>query len=276
VSSAALGLTLASAFVHAAWNLALARARDAEAAMAVVLVLALGVWALPAALLGGVSAAAAPYIAASAVLELAYFALLAAAYRRAELSVVYPVARGAAPVLLVVAAAAGLGGAVGAAQVAGVVLIAGGIVAVRGPRGGGDVAARDLALAVGVGACIAAYTLVDREGVRHAAPVPYLWLVLVGPAVVYAGAMARLKGAPALRAELTPGAGLAAVGILGAFALALAALREAPAAAVGAVRETSVVIAVAAAGLLLGERVGARRLAGATVVVAGIAFVALG
>jgi drug/metabolite transporter (DMT)-like permease len=274
LSGTALALTLASAFVHAAWNLALARTRDTEAATAVVLLLALVVWAVPAALLGGVSAAAAPYIAASAVLELAYFALLAAAYRRAELSVVYPVARGAAPVLLVVAAAAGLGGAVGAAQVVGVLLIAGGIVAVRGL--GGDVAARDLALAAGIGACIAGYTLVDREGVRHAAPVPYLWLVLVGPAIVYAGAMTRIKGAAALRAELTPAALFASVGILGAFALALAALREAPAAAVGAVRETSVVIAVAAAGLLLGERVGPRRVAGAVIVVAGIACVAVG
>ena len=274
MSGGALALTLASAFVHAGWNLALARARDTEAATAVVLVLALIVWAVPAALLGGVSAAAAPYIAASSVLELAYFVLLAAAYRRAELSVVYPVARGAAPILLVAAALVGVGGAVGALQVAGVLLIAGGIVAVRGLGAGAG--AGDLALAVGVGACIAAYTLVDREGVRHAAPVPYLWLVLVGPTLVYALAMTRVKGRPALRAELTPAAGFAAVGILGAFALALAALRQAPAAAVGAVRETSVVIAVAAAGVLLREPVGPRRLAGAAVVVAGIALVAVG
>src|SRR5947199_7077937 len=151
MSGGALALTLGSAFVHAGWNLALARARDVEAATAVVLLLALVVWALPAALLGGVSSAAVPYIAASAVLELAYFALLAAAYRRAELSVVYPVARGSAPVLLVAAAAFGVGGAVGAAQVAGVLLIAGGIVAVRGV--GGDVDRRGLGLRGGGGAC---------------------------------------------------------------------------------------------------------------------------
>jgi drug/metabolite transporter (DMT)-like permease len=273
LSGAALALTLASAFVHAGWNLALARARDVEAATAVVLVLALVVWAVPALLLGGVSSSALPYVAASSALELAYFALLAAAYRRAELSVVYPVARGAAPVLLVVAALLGLGGDVGAAQVAGVLLVAAGIVVVRGV--GGGVGRGDLALAFGVGACIAAYTLVDREGVRHAAPVPYLWLVLVGPAVVYAAAMARLKGRAALRAEIGGAALFASVGILGAFALALAALRHAPAAAVGAVRETSVVIAVAAAGVLLREPVGPRRLAGAGVVVAGIALIAL-
>jgi drug/metabolite transporter (DMT)-like permease len=273
LSGGALALTLASAFVHAGWNLALARARDVEAATAVVLVLALVVWAGPALALGGVSSSAAPYVAASSALELAYFALLAAAYRRAELSVVYPVARGAAPVLLVVAALFGLGGDVGPGQVAGVLLIASGIVVVRGVGGGAGV--RDMALACGVGACIAAYTLVDREGVRHAAPVPYLWLVLVGPAVVYAAAMARVKGRAALRAELTPGAWFAAAGILGAFALALAALRHAPAAAVGAVRETSVVIAVLLAGAVLGETVGARRATGAAVVVAGIALVAV-
>jgi drug/metabolite transporter (DMT)-like permease len=274
VSAAALALTLASALVHAGWNLAIARARDAEAATAVVLLLALAVWALPALLLGGVSADALPYVAASAVLELAYFALLAAAYRRAELSVVYPVARGLAPVLLVVAALAGVGGAVGGPQVAGVLLIAGGIVAVRGVRGGTGLA--DLMLAAGVGACVAAYTLVDREGVRHAAPVPYLWLVLVGPALVYAAFMTRMKGAAALRAEVGPGAVIAAIGLIGAFALALAALRLAPAAAVGAVRETSVVLAVVLARVVLGEPVGARRVAGAVVVAGGIALVAAG
>src|SRR3954451_4284035 len=110
MSGGALALTLASSFVHAGWHLALARARDVEAATAVVLVLALAVWAVPALLLGGVSAAALPYVAASALLELVYFAALAAAYRRAELSVVYPVARGLAPVLLVVAASVGVGG----------------------------------------------------------------------------------------------------------------------------------------------------------------------
>ena len=275
MAAGALALTLASALVHAGWNLALARARDPEAATAVVLVLALVVWAVPALLLGGVSSEAVPYIAASAVLELAYFALLAAAYRRAELSVVYPVARGLAPVLLVAAAVvAGVGGAVGAWQVAGVLVIAGGIVAVRGVGEGARTL--DLALAAGVGASIAAYTLVDREGVQHAAPVPYLWLVLAGPALVYAAAMARLKGGAALRAEVTPASLCAAVGILGAFALARAALRLAPAAAVGAVRETSVVIAVLLAAVVLHEPVGARRAAGAVVVTAGIALVALG
>src|SRR3954470_14185991 len=212
MSGAALGLALAAAAVFAAGNLALARGRDPEAATAVALLISLAVWALPAALLGGVDADAWPYIAASSVLELAYFALLGAAYARAELSGVYPVARGLAPMLLVVAAAAGLGGSVSALQVVGVALIVAGVVAVRGVRG--RLGGVDLLLAGGVAACIAAYTLVDREGVRHAAPVPYLWLVLVMPGVVYSSVIARRRGAGALRAELGANTLVAGVGML--------------------------------------------------------------
>jgi uncharacterized membrane protein len=275
VSGAALALTLASAFVHAGWNLALARARDVEAATAVVLVLALVVWAVPALLLGGVSSAAVPYVAASAVLELAYFALLAAAYRRAELSVVYPVARGAAPVLLVVAALAGLGGSVGAAQVVGVLLIAAGIVAVRGVGGGAGL--RDLVLAVGVGACIAGYTLVDREGIQGARPVTYLWLVLALATPPYLAAMWRARGGTALRAAFSPTIAVAGLAIFGAYVLVLTALKlGASAASVGAVRECSVVIVTAFAAAVLHERVGLTRWAGAVLVTAGIIAIALG
>lgn len=153
MSAAPLALALAAAVVHAAWNLALAGARDAEAATAVVLVLALVLWAAPAALAGGGDGAAVPYIAASAVLELAYFVALGAAYRRADLSVVYPMARGLGPLLLVVAAAAGLGGNAGAAQVAGVVAIVAGVLTVRGL--GGGTRAVDLLLAAAIGCCLA-------------------------------------------------------------------------------------------------------------------------
>src|SRR5256885_2268549 len=86
-----------------------------------------------------------------------------------------------------------------------------GIVFVRGMARAGA-SARDVALAAGVGACIAAYTLVDREGVRHAAPVPYLWLVLVGPAAVYSGVMPR-GGRGGGRHPPTPVALSAATGV---------------------------------------------------------------
>jgi len=94
---------------------------------------------------------------------------------------------------------------------------------------------------------------------------------MAGPAIAYLLMVGRRGGLPRLRSELgwTPVfVGLAA---FGAFSLALYALRLASAASVAAVRETSVVIAVALAAPLLGENVGPRRLAGAALVVVGIA-----
>jgi uncharacterized membrane protein len=268
----ALLLALAAAVLHAAWNLLLARARDAEAATAVALVVAAVAFAPAAALTWDVDGAAAPYVAASALLELAYFALLAAAYRRADLSVVYPLSRGLAPVLVLVVAVAALGATASAGQVGGIVVIAAGVLLVRGARH--PVAARPTAFAFAIAACIAAYTLVDNEGIRHAAPLAYLELVLAGPAVAYAAALAAMKGRSALRAEVTVPTFAAGVAMSGAYALVLAALELAPAAPVAAVRETSVVIATALAAVLLGERVTRGRRLGAALVAAGIVVLA--
>src|SRR5207302_3159428 len=90
VSGAALALALAAAAVHALWNVALAREREREAAAAVASVASVAAFAPVAAAVWRVEWAAVPYIAASAALELTYFALLIAAYERAEMSVGYP------------------------------------------------------------------------------------------------------------------------------------------------------------------------------------------
>src|SRR3954463_6724356 len=95
----ALLLALAAAFVHALWNLLLARARDPEAATAVALIVAVVVFAPVALVVGGLEREVWPYLAVTSCLQLLYFVLLIGAYRRADLSVVYPIARGAAPVL---------------------------------------------------------------------------------------------------------------------------------------------------------------------------------
>ena len=102
--------------------------------------------------------------------------LLTTAYSRSDLSLVYPVARGSAPVL-VLAGAAVVGATVGWVQAVGVLLVGCGIVLVRGPSGDAD--AVGLVLALAIGASIAGYTLVDKEGVDHARVIPYFELVLV-------------------------------------------------------------------------------------------------
>lgn len=271
--ASALLLALGAAGLHALWNVLLAGARDTDAATAVMLLAAIVLFAPAAAVTWRVEWQAAPYIAGSAAFELAYFALLARAYSRSELSLVYPLARGIAPVLVLAVSVVALGVATSALEAGGVVLVGLGVMLVRGLRRSAD--PRGVALALTIGACIAAYTLLDKEGIAHAGAITYLELVTIGPAIAYAGAMLARKGAPALRAELRPRTIIAALGLFGAYALVLVALDLAPAAPVAAVRESSVLIATLLAVLVLKERVSPVRAGGAALIVAGIVLVGL-
>jgi drug/metabolite transporter (DMT)-like permease len=262
----ALALALGAAALHALWNLLLARERDTEAATAIALLVLVVALVLPAALTWRVEGEAIPLVLASAALELVYVALLATAYRRYELSLVYPVARGLAPVLALLYVVAAGGALPSALGVAGVVAVAVGVLLVRGARG----SAAGLAFGLAIAASIAGYTVVDRYGIRHAAAGPYLLLVMLGPALVYAPLVGRQR----LRSALSPATVVVGAASASAYLLVLLALRLASAPAVAAVRETSVVIATGAAAAVLGEHVGARRLAGAVVVVAGVALLA--
>jgi drug/metabolite transporter (DMT)-like permease len=271
VAADALALTLAAAVLHAGWNVFLRGSADVEARTAVLLALSVLLFAPVAAATWSVSWAVAPYVAASAAFEGLYFALLVAAYRRRELSVVYPVARGSAPLLVLLGTAVVLGRHVPAVAAVGVCLVAAGVVLVRGVRSG----AEGVLVALAIGCAIAGYTLVDKDGLRHAATLPYLELVLAPVALVAVPLVAVRRGARALRAQLTASTVLAAAASFGAYTLVLAALRLAPAPEVAAVRETSVVIAALLAAAFLRERVGPGRLAGAAAVAGGVALIAL-
>jgi len=268
----ALALALAAAVVHALWNVLLARARDPEAAMGIALVVAVVAFAPATAATWDVDARVWPFIAASSGLELVYFALLAAAYQRVELSVVYPIARGFAPVLVLIVGIVVLGAGTSAEQAAGVCLVSAGVVLVRPRR---QANAAGLAFGIAIAACIAAYTLIDKHGIRYATPIPYLELAMLPPTIVYAGGVAVAKGPRALRPELNASSFVAGLATFGAYALVLAALQRASAASVAAVRETSVVIAAVLAGAVLKERVGAARLSGAALVAGGVALISL-
>jgi drug/metabolite transporter (DMT)-like permease len=267
----ALALALAAAVLHAGWNVLLRGARDVEAATAATIALSALLFAPVAAATWNVRAGAWPYIAASAALETAYFFLLVAAYRRRELSVVYPVARGSAPVLVLIGSALVLGHAVSTGQAIGVCLVAAGVVLVRGLHRG----AEGVAIGLTIGIAIASYTLVDKEGLRHATPIPYLELVLLPVAAIAIGSLLLRRGPAPLRAQASLRVLMAAVGSFGAYALFLFALRLTAAPSVAAVRETSVVIAAGMAALILHERVTALRLAGAVTVAAGVFLLAV-
>jgi drug/metabolite transporter (DMT)-like permease len=269
-------LAFAAAWLHGTSNVFLGRRRDPDAAIAVAMLVGVVVLAPAAVATWHVQRSALPFVAASALLELGYFAFLAAAYRAADVRLVYPVARGAAPVLVLVGAVTVLGRGASAGQVIGVLAVSAGIMLVRRLRlGRGPEATRGFALALVTALFIAGYTLVDKQGLEHASPVPYLELVMIAPALLYALAVARIRGRPALRYEASLPVALIGVALTVAYVLVLFALRHAPAASVSAVRETSVVIATVVAALAARERLEPLGLAGALLVAAGIALVAL-
>ncbi len=270
----ALGLALSAAVVHAVWNLILARERDPEAATGVAMAAGVLVFAPVAAFSFDVEREAIPFIAVTAILQLVYFAALAAAYRRSELSVVYPIARGVAPVIVLVAGVVIVGSSTSATQIMGVTLVATGVLLVRGVQRDGQ--AHGVAFGLAIASVIAAYTLVDSRGVLHADPIAYLELAMAPAAAAYLLIVAtRERGVERIR-QATSGTVVVA-GALSFFAyvLVLAALERAPAAAVAAVRETSIVVATALAARVLGERVTPARLVGAALVVAGVALLGL-
>ena len=271
MAPAALALALGAAVLHAGWNVLLARSRDVHAATTVALVVGVVVFAPFAAAGWRVEAEAIPWIVASALLELVYYFLLTSAYSRSDLSLVYPIARGVAPVL-VLAGATLAGVTLGPWQALGVVLVGGGVLLVRGL--GGPVDGRGVALALVIAGTIAGYTLVDNEGVEHASAIAYLELVLLPVAVAAVVAHAATGGLARVRAEIGWPAVAAGVTSFVAYALALAALSLAPAAAVAAVRETGILVAVALGAVVLREPVGRARVVGAALVLAGVALVA--
>ena len=245
-------LALAAAVLHAFWNILLARARDPESATAVALVAAVVVFAPVTVVRFDAEWSVWPFIVVTSMLQLVYFALLATAYRKAELSFVYPVARGRRAGDRARRLGRRVRRPTTPAQVTGVVLVGVGVLLVRGLRRPADTHA--LAFALGIACVIASYTLLDKRGITHASPITYLELSMIPAAVGYAGATVAVKGRARVRAELGASAVLAGLASFAAYALVLAALERASAASVAAVRETSVVMATAFAAVVLHER----------------------
>lgn len=247
------------------WNLLLAGARDSHAFAVIVLLVGALVGAPVAVFFWDFHAAVWPYLIASSALELAYFGLLAFAYTHAELSVVYPLARGLAPVLVLAGAVVFTGADTSPRQVSGVALVGAGILLVRGVGGG-----RGAWLAILIGCVIASYTVVDKHGVAHASPVAYLEVMSIFTGLAYASIFVAFRGVRGLRAEVGWKSVGAGVGTFAAYACVLAALQLASAASVAAVRESGVLVATALAAIFLHERVTPWRAGGAVLVVAGV------
>ena len=219
-------------------------------------------------------AAAWPWIAASAALHVGYKLFLIRAYSHGDLSQVYPLARGTAPLIVAVVGAMFLGEAMTLGKTASVVAIGLGVILMARGIGGTDRLTRAaLGFALGTACFTAAYTLVDGVGARIAQTASgfTLWMFTLDAAGMAACATAA-RG-PGVFAALRPalrGGVVAGALSLGAYWIAIWAFTQAPLAMVAALRETSVLFAMLIGVLVLGERAGFWRWAAAGLILAGV------
>jgi drug/metabolite transporter (DMT)-like permease len=274
VSSPVLAATLAAACAHAAWNSIAHGIKDKVASFTLVNAgsflasLPLLIVAAPP------DARCLAFLAASVALHVAYNGLLMLSYRLGEFSQAYPLARGTAPLVVLLLAAVFAGERPGTAQMAGVALICGslGSLALWGRRGGRD--RRAVLAAVATGLVIGGYTTLDGFGVRLSGSVlGYTgWLMLTQSMVVPAAALAR-RGRR-LGAALRPVWPLGLVGgmlsVL-AYGLVLWAQTRGALATVAALRESSIILAAVIGSVFFRERFGWVRIVAAACVTAGIA-----
>ena len=273
---------LAGAVLHAAWNVVVKSSDDKPLDMALLQCMGALV-ALPLALLAGLpSMAALPFVAASLVIHIGYYTALAGAYHHGEMGMTYPIMRGTAPLLVAMCSSTVLGEVPTAAAWLGILGITCGVALVGLAHPGEALHHRKaIAFALANAVCIMAYTLVDGLGVRAEARAggtvwSYLMWLVVLDGVAYPLGVWWRRNAAGRRAMLTyargrwPMAALGASASTASYSIALWAMTLAPVASVAALRETSVLFAVALSTWLLKERFGVQRALGAAVIVAGV------
>jgi multidrug transporter EmrE-like cation transporter len=269
-------LALSAAVLHAGWNLAAKTSTNRFGLLWAQFLVAGVIGSVVLAFVGWPGNRAAVAALASAVVHVPYVALLARGYDSGDLSLVYPVGRGAG------AAGAAIGGVVVLHErfspIAWVGLACAACAIVSFADRG--VPRRVLALAFGLAASIATYSVIDASGSRHAiSGLSYAAVGFIASATtisLYGLATHRTSAlASAWRAERVR-AGLAGVALLVTYGMVLIAFRYAKTGYVTILRESSVLLAVVAGQRLLNESMGRRRLLAALGVVAGLGLVVAG
>ena len=273
---------LLAAACHAGWNAGIKRTLDPLATTTLVAIGA-GLVALPFVPLYGWPAAASwPSLIASIAIHLFYFAGLIESYRTGDMGQVYPIARGAAPLMTATITTLFVGERLGLYGWGGIVLLAFGVLLLS-LRGGREFAKLDrtavgFALFTAVTVCV--YSVVDGVGARLAGAGKanaYSLLLFVGIApVILAYALAR-RG-PAVFSAMAPhwktGLGGGALAVI-SYSIAIWAMTLAPIAIIAALRETSVLFGAIIAVVVLKEPLRAARVVAAAMIVVGLALLRL-
>lgn len=264
---------LLAALLHASWNAMIKGSRDVLLDTAGI-VLGAGIVALPFLFfIAPPPAAAWPYIGTSLTIHLAYYYLMVNAYRVGDLTLVYPLMRGVAPLITGVAGIALLRELPGTLAWTGMLLISGGVFLLAFRALGHAPSRAAIGFALANAAVIAAYTLVDGKGARVSGNVwGYItWLFVLDaiPFGLYMLARHRARFGAYLSANV--GRGLIGGGLsAAAYAIAVWAMTQAPVALVASLRETSVLFATLIGASMLKEHLSPRRWAGVLAVVVGV------
>jgi drug/metabolite transporter (DMT)-like permease len=282
----ALLLLLSAATMHATWNFFAKGARN-DAALSFASAFCASIVYLPIVLVFIVIERpsfgwqAFGFLTVSSMLQVAYFFMLGQGYKRGDLSLVYPLARGTGPTLAVIGAIILFGERPSLLAIAGTALVVSGIIVMSWSgelRGGGIGTA--VAFAMATGGITATYTLWDKQGIERLTPLLYGYGIEAGRALlvapfVLATAASRERLRATLHDQRRP---ILAIGLLspGAYMMVLAALSLAPVSYVAPARELSILIGALLGLRLLGESHPVRRMTGATGIVLGIVALAVG
>jgi drug/metabolite transporter (DMT)-like permease len=271
---------LFAAACHAGWNAAIKRGLDPLIVTVLISIGAALVAAVFLPVVGLPAAPAWPYVAASVLIHLVYFAALIESYRAGDLGQVYPIARGSAPLMTATATTLLVGERLGVFGWCGIALLATGVLLLS-LRGGRDLARLDrkaVGFALFTAVTVCAYSVVDGLGARLAGSANAYSVALfvgIGPVMaLYALARRGAATFAALRSHW--GTGLAGGTLqLFSYAIAIWAMTVAPIAIVAALRETSVLFGALIAVVLLKEPLRASRIVAALMIVTGLVLIRL-
>jgi drug/metabolite transporter (DMT)-like permease len=273
-----LTVVLGAAVLHATWNAMAHGAPDRMAGLA-LFELAAGVIGLAMVLVMGLPPSDTwGYIIASALLHLAYLSGLLASYQLGQFSQMYPLARGTSPWVVAVVSIVVLHQSLAVIELAGVLLISTGLIALVFIGRPGRRQLPALLAAIGTGLMIAAYTVVDGLAVREMPVLTYMGWVFMLQGFVMPLAVLAWRGPAVLRqprSAVLSGLGGGVVSMI-AYGLVLWAQTRGTLAAIAALRETSIIFGAIIGALFFGERFGPRRAIAAAVVVSGIVLISLG
>jgi drug/metabolite transporter (DMT)-like permease len=268
-------LVFLSAVAHASWNALVKNAGDRLLMMGAIRAVGLtyGLVMLP--FVPWPSAVTVGWLTCATVAVFAYYGLLIQSYRIGDMSLVYPIARGSAPILLALIAFLTIDERLSSLQIAAVTLTSAGILMLVVGKGGDRIA---IALAIATGISIAAYSFFGALGVRASADVLgfQAWLeILTGIGMVSFIAIRRGSAIGAFIRVHYPMGLLAGVLSVAGYLAYLAAAQILPLGPVSALRESSVIFGTVIGAIALREGFAARRIAAAIMVTSGVVALAL-